>query len=69
VSVIIAYYNKTLLVAGLLHVAFAQSFHDFVIVVDAVSTDGGTEIVEGIRDQRLRLVRQVDTDAVVALRK
>lgn len=58
-SAIIPIYNKAWCIRLTLDSVFAQTFHDFeIIVVDDGSTDGGADIIEEIRDPRLRVIRQ-----------
>ena len=58
-SVVIALYNKAPYIKNALESALAQTFKDLeVIVVDDGSTDDGAELVAGMGDPRLRLVRQ-----------
>ena len=67
VSVVVPLYNKAPHVEAALRSILAQSFTDFeVIVVDDGSTDGGAEIVAGITDPRLRLLRQDNAGAGAA---
>lgn len=59
VSVIIPLYNKAPYIQRALYSVFAQTFHDFeLIVVDDGSTDGGGDIVACCDDPRVRLIRQ-----------
>lgn len=58
-SVIVPLYEKGHYVARALRSVLAQTRGDFeLIVVDDGSTDGGAEIVAGMTDPRLRIVRQ-----------
>jgi glycosyltransferase involved in cell wall biosynthesis len=59
VSVIIPLYNKAPYIRRTLDSVLRQSFQDFeCIVVDDGSTDGSGDIVEGVKDSRLRLITQ-----------
>ena len=59
ISVIIPLYNKASFVRRAIESVLHQTIQDFeCIVVDDGSTDGSGEIVEGINDSRIRLVRQ-----------
>jgi hypothetical protein len=59
VSVIVPIHNGRNLVRRALDSVFAQTHQDFeLIVVDDGSTDDGASVVLGIKDPRLRLVRQ-----------
>ncbi len=58
-SVIIPLYNKASYVEATLQSVLRQSCADFeVVVVDDGSTDGSADIVAGIDDARIRLLRQ-----------
>lgn len=57
-SVVIPLYNKAPFIAGTIACVLGQSVSPAeIIVVDDGSTDGGLEIVEAIRDSRIRIVR------------
>ena len=59
ISVVIPLYNKKESVAHTLKCVLMQTYQDFeVVVVDDGSTDGSAEIVEGVDDGRIRLIRQ-----------
>ena len=59
ISVVIPLFNKAPFVRRAVDSVLRQSCSDFeCIVVDDGSTDGGGEIVKGIRDSRLRVIRQ-----------
>ena len=61
VSVIIPLYNKARYVGRALDSVFAQTYHDYeIIVIDDGSTDNGVEIVRQYGDNRLRLIRQAN---------
>ena len=61
ISVIIPLYNKARFVSRALESVLRQTFADFeCILVDDGSTDGSGEIVAGIKDARIRLVRQAN---------
>ena len=58
VSVVIPTYNRAHLLARAIHSVLTQTFSDFeLIVVDDGSTDHTVEVVQGVRDCRIRLVR------------
>lgn len=66
-SVIIPLHNKAAYIRESLQSVLDQTFHDFeVIVIDDGSTDGGDEIVEGMADNRVRLVRQINSGVSAA---
>jgi len=59
VSVILPLYNRAASIEQAVRSVLDQSFTDFeLIVVDDGSTDGSADIVSGIDDPRLRLIRQ-----------
>lgn len=59
ISVVIPLYNKKESIAHTLECVLKQTYQDFeVVVVDDGSTDGSAEIVEGVNDGRIRLIRQ-----------
>lgn len=59
VSVIVPLYNKAPFIRRTVESILAQSITDLeVVVVDDGSTDGGGEVVEGMDDSRICLVRQ-----------
>lgn len=59
ISVVIPLYNKARHVERAIQSVLAQTVQDFeIIVVDDGSTDNGADIVMGIQDTRLRLIRQ-----------
>ncbi len=61
ISVIIPLYNKARYISRALDSVFAQTYHDYeIIVVDDGSTDNGVEIVRQYSDNRLRLVCQAN---------
>lgn len=58
-SVVIPLYNKALHIERALNSVLGQTCQDFeIIVVDDGSTDNGAEIVQGVRDSRIRLISQ-----------
>jgi len=58
VSVVIPTYNRAHLLARAIHSVLTQTFSDFeLIVVDDGSTDHTVEVVQSVRDPRMRLVR------------
>jgi glycosyltransferase involved in cell wall biosynthesis len=59
ISIIIPLYNKGRYISRALDSVFAQTYHDYeIIVVDDGSTDNGVEIVRHYSDSRLRLILQ-----------
>ncbi len=66
-SVIIPLYNKAPYVRKAIKSVLGQTFYDFeLIVVDDGSTDGSASVVETIKDDRLRLIRQENTGVSLA---
>jgi glycosyltransferase involved in cell wall biosynthesis len=58
VSICIPTYNRANIIAATVDTILAQSYTDFeLVVVDNCSTDGTQEIINGIKDSRLRFVR------------
>jgi len=58
-SVVIPLYNKAPYIERALKSVLSQSFRDFeVVVVDDGSTDGGDKVVEGMGEERIRLIHQ-----------
>lgn len=67
VSVIMPAYNSELYIRESIDSVLAQSLTDFeLIVVDDGSTDATAEIVQGVTDQRVRLIRQPNQGVSVA---
>ena len=59
ISVIIPLYNKEKIVERSVNSVLSQSFKNFeLIIVDDGSTDNSFEIVNNIKDDRIRLMRQ-----------
>jgi glycosyltransferase involved in cell wall biosynthesis len=59
ISIVIPLYNKAASVTRSLRSVFAQGCPDVeILVIDDGSTDGGDEVVRGIADRRIRLIRQ-----------
>lgn len=59
ISVVIPLYNKGLYIQRAIKSVLNQTYKNFeLIVVDDGSTDGGDQIVEGLADPRIRLIRQ-----------
>jgi glycosyltransferase involved in cell wall biosynthesis len=58
VSIVVCTYNAATLVGETLRALLAQTFPDFeLIVVDDASTDATANVVEALRDPRIRLLR------------
>ncbi|WP_019038429.1 glycosyltransferase family 2 protein [Psychroflexus tropicus] len=66
-SVIIPLYNKVNFIKDCLESVLNQSYQNFeVIVVNDGSTDGSEQIIENIKDSRLRLIHQNNKGASAA---
>lgn len=58
-SIVIPLYNKAKSIADTVASVLSQQLSDFeLIIVDDGSTDGSAQMVEGIRDNRIRLVKK-----------
>lgn len=58
-SIVIPLYNKAHSIAGTVASVLAQRLSDFeLIIVDDGSTDGSAQVVEGIADSRIRLIKK-----------
>ena len=58
-SVIIPLYNKERHIARAIYSVLAQQIEDFeLLVVDDGSTDSGLDVVESIKDDRIRIIKQ-----------
>lgn len=59
ISIIIPLYNKEAIIEHTINSILSQSFTDFeLIIVNDGSTDGSTEVVEGIKDERITYIIQ-----------
>lgn len=66
-SVVIPLYNKGPYIKRAINSVLNQTIQDFeIIVVNDGSTDNGQEIVEGIRDPRIRLINQPNQGVSIA---
>jgi len=69
VSVIIPTYNRAHLVSRAIGSVFQQTYQDFeIIVIDDGSTDGTHEVIERIREPRLRYLRHDNNQGASAAR-
>lgn len=67
ISVVIPLYNKHNLIAKTLQSVFAQTFTDYeIVIVDDGSTDGSAEVVQSIKDSRIKLIRQKNSGVSAA---
>ena len=58
-SVVIPLYNKAECVKHTIESVLAQTIDDFeIVVIDDGSTDSGASVVQGINDNRIRLIQQ-----------
>lgn len=70
ISVVIPLYNKATSIASTLDCVMRQSFADWeIVVVDDGSTDGSADIVDSIKDIRIRLIRQQNAGVSCARNK
>lgn len=66
-SVVIPLYNKEHTIERAIRSVVNQTIRDFeIIVVNDGSTDSGPQVVEGIRDTRIRLIQQYNRGVSVA---
>ncbi len=66
-TVLIPLYNKAPYIRCTLDSVLAQSCTDFeILVIDDGSTDGGDKIVEGLANDRIRLIRQANAGVSAA---
>jgi len=67
VSVVMPLYNKVGYVGAAIRSVLDQTFTDLeLVVVDDGSTDGSAEVVQGLADRRIRLLRQENAGAPAA---
>lgn len=60
IAVVIPVHNRRLVVQRAIESVLRQDFADFeLVVVDDGSTDGSADVVAGIADKRIRLIREV----------
>lgn len=60
-SVVIPLYNKKLFIKDTIESILNQEYQDFeIIVIDDGSDDGSVEIIESIKDDRIKLVQQIN---------
>jgi glycosyltransferase involved in cell wall biosynthesis len=70
ISIIIPLYNKEHQIAQTLQTVFAQTYHDYeIVVVDDGSTDRSAEIVASLADNRIRLFHQENAGVSAARNK
>lgn len=67
ISVVIPLYNKYNLIAKTLQSVFTQTFTNYeIVIVDDGSTDSSAEVVQAIKDPRIKLIRQKNSGVSVA---
>ncbi|MFC6654680.1 glycosyltransferase family 2 protein [Roseibium salinum] len=67
ISVVVPVYNGAETIRAGIESLLSQSFQDFeIVVVDDGSTDGTAEVVGGINDSRIKLLRQQNRGAAAA---
>lgn len=67
ISIVIPLYNKEKQIEGTLKSVLSQTFSDFeIVIVDDGSTDHSADVVEGINDPRIRLIRQINSGVSAA---
>ena len=69
-SVVIPLYNKEQSIANTIQSVLNQSFQEFeVVIINDGSTDNSVQVVQGINDQRIRLIHQENQGVSAARNK
>ncbi len=69
ISVVIPTYNRPELLNNSINSVLSQTYRDFeLIVIDDCSSDNTPDVLEGFRDERLRVIRNSSNKGIAAVR-